>query len=604
MSTLLGHFLSKIDIFGIRTEFQIDNKSKFQTISGGFFTLIYFGLFLSLIFILGDDIFYHKNPTTSFSQIYTPTPAETKVSRNGYFFMLGLQDQSSNQFIDPSIYNITCHNGFRNITTGQYSKIPIPLEPCTIDHLPDDPQLKSYFETLVGGVDYLKNIYCIQKGHDNEFSIEGEWDQDIFKYLQVKIYSCGNSTANQNCKDDQTINSLLQNGYFGFYSTDNLFDMNNYERPAKMFGRDYFIPTSLQIPKSIVRYLKTNRVLSDDSWIMSDVKETQYFSLDSDEESFNVLDGTSPNQKFVDMQIRKQYYENIYSRTYKKLKNLAGEIVGFLNMFLLILTLISKPFIRKEYYDAISNNIFNFETEQETKHMELMKNRNLILHNMMDSQSLKSITLDKKKKVEKYFSQMMKMRDSPLQITWWESLKSLFLNESDIKTKIKQKNKGFTTIFSHLDINFVLKKFLEIDKLKNLLLNKDQLLLFEYLPKPIILKNLRINLSYAGLSTTTAQEKKESIKKKSIQVIENDLIMKTKNVQQAYNNICNKSEMTQIELKLIDMLDENMKNILKSEKGLDSPSSNLEKKNIPKWETVNTDEKIMITPQNLTNTDK
>ena len=195
MSGLLGTFFSKIDIFGIRTEFQINNKSKFRTTSGGFFTLLYFGLFLFLIFALGDDIFYHKNPTTTFSQIYTPTPAETKVSRNGYFFMLGLQDSDSNHFIDSSIYNITIFNGFRNITTGIYTKINIPLEPCTKDHLPDDPQLKSYFETLVGGVEYLKNIYCIQKGHDNEFSIEGEWDTNVFKYIQMRVYSCENSSS-------------------------------------------------------------------------------------------------------------------------------------------------------------------------------------------------------------------------------------------------------------------------------------------------------------------------------------------------------------------------------------------------------------------------
>lgn len=600
MFELLGLFFSKIDIFGIRTEFQINNKSKFQTRSGGLFTLLFIGFFLFLLFELGGDIVYHKNPALGISQIYTPSPAETLVSRNGYFFMLGLQDSNSNHFIDPSIYNITCHNGVRNVTTGEYSKTPIPLEPCTTDHLPDDPQLKTYFETLVGGVDYLKNIYCIKRGYDNIFSIKGEWDQEIFKYLQVKIYSCANS-SDQICKDEETIISQLSSGYYGFYSTDNLFDMSNYEKPVKMFGRDYYIPTSIKVPKSIVRYLKTNRVQSDDSWLISNFQETEYFSFDSNEESFNILDIVSPKQKFVDMQIRKQYYENIYSRTYKKIKTLAAEMAGFLNLFYFVLTIISKPFIKREYYEAISNNIFNFEVERGTKNIELMKSGTILLQSMMDSQALKTQNGDNMKKSVRQLSQVMKLRDTPLKVSWWESFKSLFYKAPEIETKVQQKNKGVTTIFSHLDINYVLKKFLEIDKLKTLLLNKDQILLFEYLPKPIILKNLLIDLDYKVLSHTTSDI--NTTKKLGI---EEELISKIKNVQRAYTNISTKAQMTSIDLKLIDMLDENMKHILKHDKipeNQQSSTNNLVRETVLQtWENLNSAnekfEKFMITTQN------
>ena len=97
---------------------------------------------------------------------------------------------------------------------------------------------------------------------------------------------------------------------------------------------------------------------------------------------------------------------------------------------------------------------------------------------MMDSQALKAQSPVKKKEGAKYFSQMMKMRDSPVRVGLWETLKSYFCATPDITTKMQQKDKGVTTIFSHLDINYVLKKFLEIDKLKKLLLNQDQVLLF------------------------------------------------------------------------------------------------------------------------------
>ena len=41
-------------------------------------------------------------------------------------------------------------------------------------------------------------------------------------------------------------------------------------------------------------------------------------------------------------------------------------------------------------------------------------------------------------------------------------------------------------LYYHLDILNITKKLMEIDKIKMLLLDPDQLHLFEYLPKPVI----------------------------------------------------------------------------------------------------------------------
>ena len=99
-----------------------------------------------------------------------------------------------------------------------------------------------------------------------------------------------------------------------------------------------------------------------------------------------------------------------------------------------------------------------------------------------------------------------------------------------IEAKKQQKEKGVKTIFSHLDIYYVLQKFMELDKLKMLLLDDNQFKLFEYLPKPIILKTLKIDLNFAGNNDLSPNNKSEM-------QIEDDLIGKAKNVQKAYNNI-------------------------------------------------------------------
>ena len=71
-----------------------------------------------------------------------------------------------------------------------------------------------------------------------------------------------------------------------------------------------------------------------------------------------------------------------------------------------------------------------------------------------------------------------------IDITFWEYITS-FVKKSDLlKEKMTVLNKGMKNIEERLDIFNIMKKFREIDKLKALLLEDDQLILFNGLPKP------------------------------------------------------------------------------------------------------------------------
>ena len=134
---------------------------------------------------------------------------------------------------------------------------------------------------------------------------------------------------------------------------------------------------------------------------------------------------------------------------------------------------------------------------------------------------------------------------------------NLFTDES-INTKKSQRKTGVSNIFSQLDIKFVLKKFSELEKLKMLLLNENQYHLFEYLPKPVILKNSKVHFNY------TNKKIEGPIKKSTTEIIHhnNDSIMKVKVVQKAYNAIINQENMSDLDRKLIESLDDDILNIL------------------------------------------
>ena len=255
-------FLQLIDIFGLKTEFQIDQKPKFKTMSGGVFTLIFAGLIIVLFLSFGSDMINHANPETSFSQIYQPSPSPTPVSNNYYMFVFGIQDSTNTHFIDEEIYTAKLTYGYRNQTTKQDELTVIPIQRCENANMPQNSKLSDYFKNQAMA---LSDLYCISKNYTDPLVLQGSWDQTQYNFFRLYIAPCNRSEGT--CKSDAEINDKLKTSYYAYYSTDFLFDLRNYENPATVIGRDYFTQTTTSVKKIINRYLKTNHLYDDSGWL-------------------------------------------------------------------------------------------------------------------------------------------------------------------------------------------------------------------------------------------------------------------------------------------------------------------------------------------------
>ena len=279
-----SRFLQLIDIFGLKTEFQIDQKAKFKTISGGIFTLIYVGLIILLFFSFGNDMINHLNPDTTVSQIYQLSPSLTTVSKDDYMFVFGLTDKDGTSFIDEEIYQATMTYSYKNQTTKKGQLKSIPLQRCEEANMPTNRILNQYFKNQAN---QLSDLYCISKNYTDPLILQGAWDQTQYNYLRITIAPCNSSRST--CKTSEEIINKLQTSYYVYYSTDNLFDMRNYENPANMIGRDYYTQTTYNVKKIINRYLRTNHFYDYNGLISDSSTEKDYFSFDFDHESFELL---------------------------------------------------------------------------------------------------------------------------------------------------------------------------------------------------------------------------------------------------------------------------------------------------------------------------
>ena len=536
---MISHLISKIDLYGIPPHLIMDKKSKFKTTFGGLISLLLIVSGLILFFLMGYDLVNSYSPELVTSEVYNPQPSSSVVGKNGYFFIFGMENSYYQHFYDESIYDVILQN-ITIISTETNSTTTIgnvPTERCTEDHLPAD--LKSYFLRVVKAP--IGNLFCVKKGF--EFEIEGSYDSFLHKYISLSIKTCKNSTTkNVTCKPQEVIDGILQTSYFGFYSNDYLIDARNFKEPGAKIGRDYFMTTTANIRKGCVKYLATQHLISDEGWILNDEKMHNYTVYSSDKENFELKTYKDGDQKTLfNMIIRKMNNEKVYTRKYKKIQNVFADMGGFMNIIFMTLYFLALPMNSKIYYQTLANKLFNFEKDgHRSEQIDNLKNAKIIFDEL--NQDKIATEHDKSRyKKEKVLQDLFQSQDIPLKLSFWDSFKSYFIKNGKLESEIRQQNSAVKQIFEHLDISFLLKKILEVEKLKILLLDENQYLSFELLPKPMVRKNGTIQIN-SNIIKHRTQNPSDIITNKNY-------IMKANMIRHAYDNIHvkeNKNELDKI----------------------------------------------------------
>ncbi|EAR92620.2 transmembrane protein, putative (macronuclear) [Tetrahymena thermophila SB210] len=175
-----------------------------------------------------------------------------------------------------------------------------------------------------------------------------------------------------------------------------------------------------------------------------------------------------------------------------------------------------------------------------------------ILQNLSQKQANKLKKIIQKqdgKLVEDYFQKLMNEQTNSMKMTVWDYFKSLIFPFGKMKKKQKIIDYSLEKLYQKLDIFYIVKKLFEVDKLKRLLLDSDQIQLFEYMPKPTINPDI-------------AQYKSGKDKQQSeLDLLYQDNrseIEKAKDAYFAYKNILNKQDPSILDYKIMNLLDSNL----------------------------------------------
>ncbi|EAR86356.1 ubiquitin-conjugating enzyme family protein (macronuclear) [Tetrahymena thermophila SB210] len=607
--------LRKLDIFGVPIQINFNYENKHTTKFGGIVSLAVFSLIFVFLINLLLQISNKNNPQVIQEQLVVDSPSRFDLSDQNFNFAIGLLDENFSPFFDESYYKIRGNFLFKqNYTypngtvTQEFQSQEIELVRCTAESFKVDGTQNFFLSQQ------YNNLYCIKD--ISKFYLVGQFDQPNFSVIQYFISQCSGS----NCQNSTEIKRKLSISQLQIYYSNYAVKVSNLTQPFQPIGQSLFWQTNLLLGQVIdITYMNT--YVTDDLGLISNSYVTKTNLLYSDN---RVIFSSSASDYIYSISIyMEKNREQQYRRSYLKFTQAISQVGGIYNVLFLIGCLIAQPYSYLELQRKIVNSTFSFSGDYLTnngnknnkrkksnknkkKNLEAMQsniacdgkssnkstNTQLNIQNFQDALKNKDYlqpdkdqkgnntsrpVLDKTKDQEDLKYDIISSIYNEFKIRSIEYfkyyLKCFSCFKSDIQTIL---NFGTNKIYEFTDICFIVNKLIEVEKLKHLLLNDQQLKLFEYVPKPKITKSI---ISDYNQAKQNEKQLKKAIKQKQIvqlDIFENKPIQvqdpqqlniltimnksqldKARDAQQAFNYIYkHQKKLTKIDKKLILLLDE------------------------------------------------
>ena len=101
----------------------------------------------------------------------------------------------------------------------------------------------------------------------NDYFLQGDFNSEVFRDVEILIFKCVNSTQNNNhCKTQQQISDAVNNGYLDIALINSYFDFDDYENPIKTYlGSTELMFMSEDLTQQFEALIQHNTVLDSDN---------------------------------------------------------------------------------------------------------------------------------------------------------------------------------------------------------------------------------------------------------------------------------------------------------------------------------------------------
>ncbi|KAL4474782.1 hypothetical protein ABPG74_001478 [Tetrahymena malaccensis] len=572
----------QIDIYGQSIQLSFHKKNSYNTVFGGFISFAVLCSFIVSCWFFGKELYLKQNPSVIIQERSVNNPQRIDIRPDNLVIMMGIANNNAQYIYDPTIFSVNAVQQtqvyIQDPKTGKQTIQLVnqvkAIKQCSMSDI-QIHELASYFQNL----NYTA-LYCFDTEKDQVY-FEGDFNQQAFSQLFVYFQKCQNSTSSQViCQPQEIIDKTLSLTKLSLFISDHIIDPLNFENPVSNRAISLYSVASSQFPQETDLFLTNYYIETDGGIFYQELKQQHTFVFAS--QTTTPLFGDPSILMKLNIRLQK-FKENYMKRSYLKLADVVAQIGGLLKILILFGTIITNPISKLYYFKAIIDEIYQFQSTK--KNVKLIPKNNQLSGNKMNETDLNQVKLPQNQQIkdsiifqknndsENNFKKQIQIETPKVFLIFLNYFVHAFIPQCSWRIQDRNLlNKGIIKIQENFDILYIFNKLLEIDKMKSILFNQDQLNLFEYMPKPTIndesKKDETITTQNSQVENPVNPQDKDfqkspkinlkqtkKKKKNSHQLRIKDETQMAKDAYEGLNNILNKKKLSKVDENLIKIID-------------------------------------------------
>ena len=391
----MKNLLRVIDCYGQRFNLYIGYKPKFYTCFGGIMTLLSFLSYILIFIILGNDDLKRKNPISNTSTVPPSGYKNIKFGEEKIYLPWRIIDYDENPInitnvIYPRIFYFTVQPD--NITGELITKYNlVNYKLC------NETSMKNLGKEYIIDIP-LETLYCIDM---ENLKVGGSWNADFLNFIRFDLYMCKDgidyNESNFECTSYDNLENIYGRGesiFFELLYPNVQFQPTNLDVPILIVYKTHYYIINKYTNKLDRLYLQEYVFEDERGWLINNHNNISYWGVNSiNGESYiqhekDVLRFAS-NSKCYTLNIYFELGIVFFTRKYKKLYEILGEIFPIMNVFHFIFEILAKKI--NEAYSAkkLNEYIMGIDHYKEKRDLISLKNHN-IKNNKLQSDSPKN----------------------------------------------------------------------------------------------------------------------------------------------------------------------------------------------------------------------